>query len=474
MPDSDIRHALERLLAGDGEADDAARVSQALQQPGPERDALVRACVSDARLRAVHRDPTEWVDHVRDRLTGRDSEQVFVQRGRMALIKHRRAQAAKRLWFIRGLAAAAMLMISVLAWQMVPTSTRETTVAGTDLIARDGLHVIADASWQTVRWPNEDTTCRVAPGSEVVLADADAKRVRLIGGSLQWSVARQPAERRLEITTGQATAQVIGTSFTISTDGNGAGAHTTLSVKSGEVRFSDRHGSVTVHASKRARSDAQGLWLNYSPPAGSMAMTQQDHAVPYRLTDSTDIPTGPSLIPGDMARYVAAHRHMTHSPDGVLSDRLVTGTIWPITLNVVKHGPGEGEAVLGPHPADGTACLRLRTLSGGPFVQLLIDSKPLAVGTAHRLSWRYRTTANGALAFWIMTNKNIRSRTENLPVAQGGWQTVVIDLPPTTTPNTNVSLRMQNHAASPDDVLAIADLALHAIATAPAGAETKP
>ncbi|MBA3697827.1 MAG: FecR domain-containing protein [Planctomycetes bacterium] len=472
MPDHDIRHALERLLAHDGDADDAASVTRALQNPGPERDALVRACVSDARLRALYRDPTALVDQVRHRLTGRESEQDFVQRGRLALANHKRSQAIKRRWLIRGLAAAAVLMISVLAWQLVPSSTHTTTLAKADLIARDGLHVIADTTWQTVRWPHEDTTCRVAPGSELVFADTDAKRVRLIGGSLEWSVAQQPAQRRLEITTGHATARVIGTTFTIATSGSGTAALTTLKVSSGEVRFSDRHGSVLVPAGKRASSDDRGLWLNPSAKAVSFSMTEPDHAVPYQLTD-TITTTGPSLMADDLAQYPAAHKQLLLSADGVISDRLIAGTAWPIPLNVVKHGLGEGEAVFGPHPADGTNCLRLRTVSGGPFVQVLIDSKPLALGTAHRLSWRYRTTANAEMGFWIMMN-DIRSRPERAPVAQSGWRTVVIDLPATTVPGATLGLRVQNHGAALDDWLAIADIALHAVAAAPATTGTTP
>jgi ferric-dicitrate binding protein FerR (iron transport regulator) len=135
---------------------------------------------------------------------------------------------------------------------------------GDALTAGQHLHLGAGAAAASVVY-SDGTRFDVAAGSALSLADEDgAKRVRLEQGSLTAEVAKQPSGRAMLLWTPVAVATVVGTRFTLATDGGSSD----LAVSEGRVAFAAVHAtaSVEVAAGESARVES-GVVAKRSPPS---------------------------------------------------------------------------------------------------------------------------------------------------------------------------------------------------------------
>ena len=111
------------------------------------------------------------------------------------------------------------------------------------------------------RFDREDTLVSLAPGSALILnASAEGKRLKLIRGEVAISAAPQRPEMPLVVETTHATATVIGTVFSVSTDDS----HSRLEVQRGKVRFASAGQSVDVGTEQYALA-APGIALKANP-----------------------------------------------------------------------------------------------------------------------------------------------------------------------------------------------------------------
>ncbi len=99
--------------------------------------------------------------------------------------------------------------------------------------------------------PNSATTVRFRDGSQLVFSgntvavnatSQDGYRVELERGSVQGTLKKQPAQRPFVLTTPEAEAIVVGTTFRLMASVH----HTRLEVTKGEVRFRRRHDGAEV------------------------------------------------------------------------------------------------------------------------------------------------------------------------------------------------------------------------------------
>lgn len=191
-----------------------------------------------------------------------------------------------------GLAAAALVMLSVGASVAWPRLAAVGTVTGMDAVLVRNHHE-SDAAGQALRPGDvvvadraaarlslrDGTTLDLAPGGRVRLVAAqawawgEAKLIELPVGELTCAVAPQPAGAPLEVITPLATVTVVGTRFVLSSQANG----TDLAVHEGRVRFAAATGaSLEVAADGLACVTAAGR-LKPAPLAGSAAEALVGH-----------------------------------------------------------------------------------------------------------------------------------------------------------------------------------------------------
>lgn len=126
----------------------------------------------------------------------------------------------RRWWW----AAAAVLLLATGWWLSLVLVEKRETPTGV-VVEHDGrpyVPVIDDGKVRSgvrpliVRWLEEDTRIELAPFSRLRFEELGArKRLVLEAGALRASVAAQPADGGLQVTTPHGRIEVVGTSFTV-------------------------------------------------------------------------------------------------------------------------------------------------------------------------------------------------------------------------------------------------------------------
>jgi len=167
---------------------------------------------------------------------------------------------------------------------------RQPAVSGGRLYPGDIVRVPAGGA-ATLTWAGEATRLDLASGAELRLYNPMwGKRLRLEAGALDASVASQPLWRPLIISTAQAEAKVVGTSFSLSATLAG----TRLEVLEGAVRLRKRLPSllddrreVLVRAGETATA-APGVRFRVQPITGSLSSDA------WTVPPNTDFPDAPA------------------------------------------------------------------------------------------------------------------------------------------------------------------------------------
>lgn len=110
------------------------------------------------------------------------------------------------------------------------------------LLAGDRV-VVESGAVATLAYANESTRVKLASGSELVLPAGDrGKRLEVLTGKIEASVAKQPEGRPMVITTKDAKAEVLGTKLALEV----AGGSTRLEVREGRVRLTNTHSGESI------------------------------------------------------------------------------------------------------------------------------------------------------------------------------------------------------------------------------------
>jgi hypothetical protein len=204
-------------------------------------------------------------------------------------------------WLVAGLAAAALLAAALFRFGVfdaraprvggAPSAIAElagepeaglaVVRGGAFLAARRGLGFepgdrieTGPRSHGTIQWfghprsgdaapDREETLIEVQPGSalELGLGPGGAKRVALASGRIRCRVAPQPAGRPMWVTAPHARAEVLGTCFTLASDGS----VTRLEVEEGRVRLTRAADGRSVEVAAGARADSARLVAEAGP-----------------------------------------------------------------------------------------------------------------------------------------------------------------------------------------------------------------
>lgn len=263
MPDQD-QSSVEMLLArwrhGDLDEREAARLRAHLTGDPRLLQGAADDLLAERLIRASRGGEVRASRVLRAIGSGGDLAAAVMRRiARPSRRRLRSAAPRSRLpaWAAVGFAAAAVLAVAVLAPRtrgepagsggqerdMVLSRSRgSVTVADARVeagaVLRDGaaLRVAAGAS-ATVTFA-DGSRLEVAPETQVVLRAEPAKRLAMERGSVTVDAAPQPAGRPLVVETPDAVATVLGTRFTVDTDG----VRTRLEVIEGTVRFASADG----------------------------------------------------------------------------------------------------------------------------------------------------------------------------------------------------------------------------------------
>jgi hypothetical protein len=266
--DQALASLIERHLEGGLDARGRAELAELLRAD-PNARRLLSQQLDLSNLLAEEFSGEDFVSATVDRVlaTRASAAPREVDPARAASARYRRSPSLRRpgrrriidgaAFFQRlGVAAASLALLAGGAWAMVAQrqapvevvatatdgdgtllrSGRELPLsAGTDLAAGDEVHA-AGATAIGARYA-DGTRVRLRPGAVAALqpADepADGKHLRLMRGTLEAEVAKQPPGAPMEIASADATATVLGTSLTFAAREDG----TRLEVAHGEVRL---------------------------------------------------------------------------------------------------------------------------------------------------------------------------------------------------------------------------------------------
>ncbi len=252
---------LARLLRGDG--DDSARARELLSFAGLLGQALDAAGGED------------FARSVDERLDAQGKSSAFVravERSLPARTRPRSARSARgsRLPLVAA-AAAVLIAIGGYVWFIAREPARVAS-AGECRIARAGAGASIERPTGSVRAvvpamegsqldagdrviATGDVLIGYADGSQVELASGASatvlpgqagKRLRLDIGTLHAEVAPQPIGRPFVLTTTNASIEVIGTRFALSTSLSPAGPRTRLELEHGDVRMTRSSDGLTI------------------------------------------------------------------------------------------------------------------------------------------------------------------------------------------------------------------------------------
>ena len=169
-------------------------------------------------------------------------------------------------------AAAAVLLVAGAAFFMKgspPIDASVASVQGSAWVVRDDRKVpVADiremrAGDRILTTPDARADLRYRDGSQVVvmeksevrLRDDGRARMELREGTVRCEVSPQPPERPFIVSTPQADAIVVGTSFDLTSGGE----ETRLQTRSGRVRLTSEAGSVEIGPGEKGSATAAGV-----------------------------------------------------------------------------------------------------------------------------------------------------------------------------------------------------------------------
>ncbi len=419
--------------------EEAARLEATLRQD----PALRRRFQQEARLHhdlahALHDDPNPEV------IWQRIADTLSASR-RLRIVNSVSDRLPRTPWWRRSLgrrlAVAAAILTAIGSgwlWQ------REETVPPGTHLAKAGMAFETPVQQTILKWAGEETRGVLAAGGEVQIDGKNRKQVRLVRGDLELSVAHQVPGDALAIQAGPATAQVVGTRLLVSHDPLRQLA--TLAVREGLVRWFDARDQVLVQAGVKASADARGLWLRYGNqplPGAEMILDEP-------------LPMGANLLVGDAERLPNVRRICVKNV-GIVED---TGGPWPAAWTAQSWQVGSrGEIAIAPHPMDGTPSFQLRNLSGIPSVQLNMPIwVNLKANTAYRFAFRYRSDGQSRPSFHIALDDRWWNDSP-IPMAEGRWRTVAMDLPVAATTRT-FRVTICNHDGTPADRLSVSAIRL--------------
>jgi ferric-dicitrate binding protein FerR (iron transport regulator) len=247
-PCEEIRPELEALLGamseGQLDAQGTKRLSQILREHPDARQFYLDYCQMHALLQSAH-----------------------------GVLQALENPAVGRRRLLAGLAAAAAVLVVVgavfLAKGREPIDASVAMVQGSAWVLRDDRKVaVADiremrAGDRILTSPEARTELRYKDGTQVLLMEKTEIRLRDDGrarmelreGTLRCEVTPQPAERPFIVSTPQADAIVIGTSFDL-TSGT---EETRLQTRSGRVRLTSEGRTVEVGPGERGTATAAGV-----------------------------------------------------------------------------------------------------------------------------------------------------------------------------------------------------------------------
>jgi FecR protein len=458
---------IDALASGQLDDQQAARLSAELEQDPAQRRALARAWRVD-RLLALNR----LEDDLGERLvaslrfarpTEHATNDAFAARMRQAL-------AARVRHFPTFWAAAALLAIALTGgWLLMKTARPEAgpvvatvvTANGARLLTADGQRlplvgqVHAGDTVQTgqesaaLAWVGEPTAVVVGPHSQLRLGlEAGGKRLHLAGGRVDAEVAPQPSDQPLVLSTSDATATVLGTSFSVSHDASG----TRLDVGHGRVRL---HGT-----SGEAVEVATGQSASASPRS------------PATLSATTRAPDG--LRAGFDPPFVRGLEHLpgTSLLPVITAQSPLFTTEFSGVLHFTDRGPRPGPwhanswlpnvrgvLELRDEPTTGQRAFCLRPTSGPHAIQAFFwPPLPLAAGRGWRLTLDYLTTPRLQARIAIGL-ENVRSLDLPLEPSRGTWQRIGCRIPAATQVR-GFNLLLQIHGGGVDDALYFRDVRL--------------
>jgi len=128
---------------------------------------------------------------------------------------------------------------------------------GGHLFAGDRV-TVPEGARLSFQYANEETLVRINTASEFVLSELNGtKHIHLESGALKAEVVRQPVGKPMRLTTNDAEAVVLGTSFELR-----AKEYTQLAVLTGRVVFNSRFSeqNVEVQAGHLAKSNQASEW----------------------------------------------------------------------------------------------------------------------------------------------------------------------------------------------------------------------
>ncbi len=247
-PCEEIRPELEALLGamseGQLDAQDTKRLSQILREHPDARQFYLDYCQMHALLQSAH-----------------------------GVLQALENPAVGRRRLLAGLAAAAAVLVVVGAFFLAkgrdPIDASVAMVQGSAWVLRDDRKVpVADiremrAGDRVLTSPEARTELRYKDGTQVLvmekteirLRDDGRARMELREGTVRCEVTPQPAERPFIVSTPQADAIVIGTSFDL-TSGT---EETRLQTRSGRVRLTSEGRTVEVGPGERGTATAAGV-----------------------------------------------------------------------------------------------------------------------------------------------------------------------------------------------------------------------
>lgn len=213
-----------------------------------DRDMARRAALGFDLHRQLRERHVRAVERERSTGTGRTA-----RRSARLRPSRRRSGPALLVWCLGGAAAAAALVIGLLLMRTEPAVWLE---GDAGVVQRGGMGgaLVAGAQItgrrQAVLCYADGTRIALDAGSEVGILDGPGKTLALNRGTLRAQVAPQPPDRPLRIRSAWADIEVVGTSFTLSTDGG----QTALQVQTGQVRFMASGVETLVRAGESRRA----------------------------------------------------------------------------------------------------------------------------------------------------------------------------------------------------------------------------
>jgi ferric-dicitrate binding protein FerR (iron transport regulator) len=389
-PCEEIRPELESLLGamseGQLDAQGTKRLSQILREHPDARQFYLDYCQMQALLQSAH-----------------------------GVLQALENPAVGRRRLLAGVAAAAAVLVVVgavfLAKGREPIDASVATVQGSAWVLRDDRKVpVADiremrGGDRILTTPEARTELRYKDGTQVLLMEKTEIRLRDDGrarmelreGTVRCEVTPQPAERPFIVSTPQADAIVIGTSFDL-TSGT---EETRLQTRSGRVRLTSEGRTVEVGPGERGTATAAGVvrWVpvqnldftRMSELPASLETTfceSATHLTPNRKIErvSDRLRFGKDGLSFDQSNHglvVLAGRDAI-GEDAILEADVAGGQQWSLQLSV-SGDAFEGYRVVFAAIDEYPNGIAVDTISAKELMVLARDPRPISYDKDHTL-----------------------------------------------------------------------------------------